>query len=91
MMTRHSANFSPSEVPVKREVAEEAFENYLFERMVMHDGDAAHLLVHFRASMTAVPERPSGEGIEDPSLMRRRTAALWEGLRRVNEPHHRHA
>ncbi len=33
---------SSSEVPVEREVAEEAFENYLFERMVMHVGDAAH-------------------------------------------------
>jgi hypothetical protein len=71
---------SSSEVPIDPEVEEEAFENYLFDRMMRHDGDAAHLLVHFRASLTVVPDTLSGERTDDPSLRGSRTAVLWEGL-----------
>jgi hypothetical protein len=66
--------------PVDPEESEEAFENYLFDRMMVFDGDAAFQLVRFRSSLRVVPERLGGP---DPALIHIRTANLWEGLRRM--------
>jgi hypothetical protein len=41
--------------PVNPEDAAQAYEDYLFERMMRYDSDAAHLLVDFRASLQVVP------------------------------------
>ena len=62
------------------EVEEEAFENYLFDRMERFDEDAALQLGRFRATLRIVPESLGGPGLV---LRQGRTAALWEGLRRV--------
>jgi hypothetical protein len=66
--------------PVDPEVEAEAFENFLFDRMLVYDGDAAFQLVRFRQSLRVVPANLGGP---DPALIRIRTANLWEGLRRV--------
>jgi hypothetical protein len=69
--------------PVDPEMLAEAREDYLFDKMVRHDGDAAHLLVHFRASLRVVSEldlRNEGDAF---SLRRDRTNELFQGLRRV--------
>ena len=66
--------------PFDPEESEEAFENFLFDRMMVYDGDAAFQLVRFRASLRVVPERLGGP---DPALIHIRTANLWEGLRRM--------
>jgi hypothetical protein len=58
----------------------EAFENYLFDRMMAYDGDSAFQLVRFRLSLRVVPAHLGGP---DPALIRIRTANLWAGLRRV--------
>jgi hypothetical protein len=74
---------SSSAPPVELGVEEEAFDNYLFDRMMQHDSDAARLLVHFRGSLTVIPETLSVDRVEDPNLRTNRTEALWAGLRRV--------
>jgi hypothetical protein len=58
------------------EVEEEAFENYLFDRMERFDEDAALQLGRFRATLRIVPESLGGPGLV---LRQGRTAALWEG------------
>jgi hypothetical protein len=66
--------------PIDPEDEAEAFENYLFDRLAAYDADSACQLAQFRSSLRIVPERLGG-----PSHEQRydRTAALWEGLRRV--------
>jgi hypothetical protein len=66
--------------PIDPEDEAEAFENYLFDRMLNFDGDSAFQLVRFRLSLRVVPMHLGGP---DPALMRIRTANLWAGLRRV--------
>ncbi len=66
--------------PFDQEVETEAFENFLFDRMMIYDGDAAFMLVRFRESLRVIPAHLGGP---DPALIRIRTANLWEGLRRV--------
>jgi hypothetical protein len=65
------------------ETIAEAYENYLFDKMMRHDGDAAHLLVHFRASLKVVPPSGSQDEALVSSLRRDRTTVLFEGIRRV--------
>ncbi len=65
--------------PVDPEVEAEAFENFLFDRMLVYDGDAAFQLVRFRQSLRVMPAHLG----PDPALIRIRTANLWEGLRRA--------
>ena len=67
---------------VDPEVEAEAFEDYLFDRLMTHDGDAAFQLVTFRSTLRVVPDQ-SGGPILDPTLVRSRADNLWEGLRRV--------
>jgi hypothetical protein len=62
------------------EVEAEAFEDYLFTKMMRYDGDSAFQLVEFRNTLRIVPERLGGPNRD---LIRDRTMALWEGLRRV--------
>ncbi len=59
--------------PVDPEVEAEAFEDYLFDRMMTYDGDSAFQLVRFRLSLRVVPEHLGGP---DPALRRVRTANL---------------
>jgi hypothetical protein len=66
--------------PVDPEVEAEAFEDYLFDRMMVYDDDSAFQLVRFRLSLRVVPVHLGGP---DPALIRIRTANLWAGLRRV--------
>jgi hypothetical protein len=66
--------------PIDPEDEAEAFENYLFDRMTAYDADSACQLAQFRSSLRIVPERLGGPS---PALRHERTAALWEGLRRV--------
>jgi hypothetical protein len=62
----------------------EAYEDYLFDRMMRHDGDAAHLLVHFRASLRVVPDLDSRNEEQASSAQRQdRTQVLFAGLRRI--------
>ncbi len=68
--------------PVNPEDEAEAYENYLFDRMMVYDRDSADLLFDFRSSLQVVPSLPT-QVEEDPALIRNRTAALWAGLRRV--------
>ena len=65
------------------ETIAEAYENYLFDKMMHHDGDAAHLLAHFRASLKVVPPSGSQDEALVSSLRRDRTTVLFEGIRRV--------
>jgi hypothetical protein len=69
----------PSQL-IDPEVEGEAFENYLFDRMERFDEDAALQLARFRSTLRIVPESLGGPGLV---LRQGRTAALWEGLRRV--------
>ena len=69
--------------PVDPEDAAEAYENYLFDRLQRYDGDSAAMLVDFRSSLTVVPSWNVQQERINPALMQNRTAALWEGLRRV--------
>jgi hypothetical protein len=52
--------------------------------MMRYDGDAAVLLVHFRASLEVVPERDPRSEEQSLALRRNCAAGLWEGLRRVH-------
>ncbi len=67
---------------VDSEVEAEAFEDYLFAKMMRYDGDSdsAFQLTDFRSTLRIIPERLGGP---NPDLVRDRTMALWEGLRRV--------
>jgi hypothetical protein len=48
---------SSAQPPIDPEIEAEAYENYSFDRMIVYDdGDAAHLLVDFRASLQVVPD-----------------------------------
>jgi hypothetical protein len=67
---------------VDPETEAEAYENYLFDRLMTYDGDAAFRLLDFRSSLRVVPEQVGGP-ITDPALLRNRTDNLWEGLRRI--------
>ena len=67
---------------VDPETEAEAYEDYLFDRLMRYDGDAAFLLVDFRSSLRVVPEQVGGS-IAELSSLRNRTDNLWEGLRRV--------
>jgi hypothetical protein len=69
-----------TEEEVDSEVEAEAYEDYLFTKMMRYDGDSAFQLVEFRNSLRIMPENLGGP---NPELIRARTMALWEGLRRV--------
>ena len=69
--------------PIDPETMAEAYEDYLFDKMMRHDGDAAHLLVHFRASLRVVPELDLRDEARSSSLRQDRTNELFEGLRRT--------
>jgi hypothetical protein len=69
--------------PIDPETMAEAYEDYLFDKMMRHDGDAAHLLVHFRASLRVVPELDLRDEARSSSLRQNRTNELFEGLRRT--------
>jgi hypothetical protein len=58
----------------------EALENYLFDKMMIYDGDSAFQLIAFRDTLQIQPERLGGP---NATLIRDRTMNLWEGLRRV--------
>jgi hypothetical protein len=68
---------------VGSETIAEAYEDYLFDKMMRHDGDAAHLLVHFRASLRVASNLDSRNGELASSQRRDRTDELFEGLRRT--------
>jgi hypothetical protein len=78
-----SSSASPDLRPVDSETMAEAYEDYLFDQMMRHDGDAAHLLVHFRASLRVVPDLDFRNEEHASSLRRDRTQELFEGLRRT--------
>jgi hypothetical protein len=69
-----------TEEEVDSEVEAEAYEDYLFTKMMRYDGDSAFQLVEFRNSLRIIPENLGGP---NSALIRDRTMALWEGLRRV--------
>ncbi len=73
---------SSTQLPVDPEIEAEAYENYSFDRMMAYDEDAAHLLVAFRESLQVVPDEDPRH-TADALRSNNRTAALWEGLRRV--------
>jgi hypothetical protein len=52
-----SSTSSDHQHPADPDTMAEAYEDYLFDRMMLYDWDAAHLLVHFRASLRVVPEQ----------------------------------
>jgi hypothetical protein len=65
---------------IDSEVEAEAYEDYLFTKMMRYDSDTAFQLVEFRNILRIVPESLGGP---NSALIRDRTMALWEGLRRV--------
>jgi hypothetical protein len=69
--------------PVDAEDAAEAYENYFFDRLLQYDRDSADLLAAFRSSLHVVPSWNTQQERVNPALIQNRTAALWEGLRRV--------
>ncbi len=78
-----SVSSSGLRYPIDPDTMTEAYEDYMFDHMMRYDGDAAHLLVHFRASLRVVPESaPHGE-MNEFAQRRDRTNELFEGLRRV--------
>jgi hypothetical protein len=62
------------------EVEAEAYEDYCFAKMMRYDEDLACQLAGFRTTLRITPEYLGGP---NPELIRDRTMALWEGLRRV--------
>jgi hypothetical protein len=62
------------------EVEAKAYEDYFFAKMLRYDGDLACQLMEFRTTLRITPEYLGGP---NPNLIRDRTMALWEGLRRV--------
>jgi hypothetical protein len=69
--------------PVNAEDAAEAYENYLFDRLLQYDRDSADLLDAFRSSLHVIPSWNTQQERVNPALIQRNTAALWEGLRRA--------
>jgi hypothetical protein len=65
---------------IDSEFEAEAYEDYLFIKMMRYDGDTAFQLVEFRTTLRIIPE---SLGVPNHALIRDRTMALWEGLRRV--------
>ncbi len=74
--------FAQDFYPSVEEVEAEAFENYMFDKMCDFDQEYAEKLNDFRGSLRVAPNSLSLV-LEDPRLVRERTNALWEGLRRV--------
>jgi hypothetical protein len=69
--------------PVNPEDEAEAYENYLFDNMMLYDKDSADLLFDFRSSLQVVSSPPNQLGELGEEQRRQRTEDLWTGLRRV--------
>ena len=50
-------------LPVDAEMEAEAYENFFFDKMMIHDSDAAHFLVHFPMNQEVLSWKANDEAL----------------------------